>query len=59
MGHSNTHVYVTMKFAQCVLLVLTELVLQGMINQRPGVLIDTLMGIPGDSRANSTCMVSY
>ncbi len=47
------------KVAWCVLLVLTEFVVQGMINQRPGVLIDTLVGIPGDSRANNTCMVSY
>jgi len=33
--------------------------LQGMVNQRPGALLDTLVGIPGDAQSVEASLVNY
>ena len=36
-----------------------HLLLQGMINQHPGVLLDLLVGIPGDRHATEASIVNF
>ena len=33
--------------------------IQGMVNQRPGALVDTLVGIPGDADAMQASLLNY